>query len=109
MEILLNFKEAVEAGAPEKELRFAIKDGKIKYRKIAGLRGKYLFYSSLLYFFPKIKKPENLTLPAPEALKNEDIFYDLLEKAGSQSKLAKKLKIKRQIINFIKVEFEKEK
>ena len=109
MELLLSFKEAVDTGAPEKDLRFFIKTGKIKYRKIAGVRGKYLFYSSLLYFFPYIKKPENLCLPAQEALKNEDIFDDLLEKAGSQSKLAKNLKIKRQIINFIKTDFKKEK
>ena len=105
MEILLNFKEAVEAGVPEKDLRFLIKTGKIKYRKIAGMRGKYLSLSSLVYFF-------NIPSPVPinfkeEAKFNYDIFRDRLEKHNyNQSKLAKELNLTRQAISLIAKEFQ---
>lgn len=105
MEIFLTFKEAVEAGAGAKELRFAIKIGKIKYRKIACVRGKYLSLSSLVYFF-------NIPSPVPinfkeEAKFNYDIFRDRLEKHNyNQSKLAKELNLTRQAISLIAKEFQ---
>ena len=109
MEILLSFKEAVECGASEKELRFLVKINKIKYRKIPGYRGKYFFFSSLLYFFPALNPIPFVNTDDNMWQRNEDIFFDELKTAGSQSKLASLKKEKRQVISFFLKDFEKNK